>query len=233
MNSLHLEGAIETRYRKRRLLLNPRCCAVTYDARWLEAIPTEVIERDYGCGNPPSGCAKEMWFSIWGRAAANLLYRRANRRRNRARDRIDMNDEMLARPQIPRRGGRGDWFHNVEFHEGHIQNLRPLVADDLIDVVLSNCVLNLVRPEDKGALFDEMFRVVKDGGRVAISDIVSNVEVPASLQNDANLWSGCISGAWQEDAFLQAFERRIPATSASPSETKRLGKSWKASNSAP
>lgn len=84
---------------------------------------------------------------------------------------------------------------------------RPLVADDSVDVVLSNCVLNLVRPEDKEQLFAEIFRVVRRGGRVAISDIVSDEEVPEAMRQDAELWSGCISGAFREDAFLEAFDR--------------------------
>ena len=83
----------------------------------------------------------------------------------------------------------------------------PLVADDSIDVVLSNCVLNLVSPEDKEQLFQEMFRVVRTGGRVAISDIVSDEDVPFEMRNDPELWTGCISGAYREDKFLEAFDR--------------------------
>jgi len=84
---------------------------------------------------------------------------------------------------------------------------RPLMADESIDVVLSNCVLNLVRPEDKEQLFEEMFRVVRRVGRVAISDIVSDEDVPEELKHDPELWSGCIGGAYREDAFLDAFDR--------------------------
>lgn len=84
---------------------------------------------------------------------------------------------------------------------------RPLVADESVDIVLSNCVLNLVRPEDKEQLFGEMFRVVRRGGRVAISDIVSDEDVPKEMKQDRELWSGCIGGAYREDAFLDAFDR--------------------------
>ncbi len=87
------------------------------------------------------------------------------------------------------------------------KNERPLVADASVDVILSNCVLNLVKPDDKEQMFAEMFRVLKRGGRVAISDIVSDEDVPEHLQNDPELWSGCISGAFREDAFVEAFER--------------------------
>ncbi len=88
-----------------------------------------------------------------------------------------------------------------------IKGERPLVADESVDVVLSNCVLNLVRPEDKEQLFDEMFRVLRRGGRVVISDIVGDDDVPVELQRDGELWSGCVAGAYREDAFLDAFDR--------------------------
>jgi SAM-dependent methyltransferase len=103
-------------------------------------------------------------------------------------------------------------WDNVEFRRGRIQDLktdldgRPLVADESIDVIVSNCVLNLVRSEDKQALFKEMYRVLKKGGRVAISDIVSDEVVPEDLRDDPKLWSGCVSGAFEEKAFLKAFE---------------------------
>ncbi len=88
-----------------------------------------------------------------------------------------------------------------------IKTEKPLIANDSIDVILSNCVLNLVNPEDKEQMFQEMFRVLKRGGRVAISDIVADEDVPEHLQNDPELWSGCISGAFREDLFLETFER--------------------------
>src|SRR5213596_2811057 len=81
----------------------------------------------------------------------------------------------------------------------------PLVASDSVDVVVSNCVLNLVEPKSKRSLFEEIFRVLKKGGRAVISDIVSDEEVPERLQSDPELWSGCISGALTEEGFLAAF----------------------------
>ncbi len=82
----------------------------------------------------------------------------------------------------------------------------PLVASDSVDVVVSNCVLNLVSPADKTHLFSEIFRVLRRGGRAVISDIVCDEDVPLPLQQDPDLWSGCISGALREDRFLTAFE---------------------------
>ncbi len=77
-----------------------------------------------------------------------------------------------------------------------------MIPSDSVDILVSNCVLNLVRQEDKRRLFGEMFRVLKRGGRIAVSDIVSDEEVPASMQNDPKLWSGCIAGAFREDKFI-------------------------------
>lgn len=90
--------------------------------------------------------------------------------------------------------------------EEKISNEQPLMPDDSVDVVVSNCVLNLVRPEDKRELFSEMYRVLKRGGRVAIADIVSDEPVPDHLKNDPELWSGCVSGAFQEEELPRAFE---------------------------
>lgn len=83
---------------------------------------------------------------------------------------------------------------------------RPLVSDDSVDVVVSNCVLNLVENGQKRELFQEIYRVLKSGGRAVISDIVSDEVVPVEMQEDAELWSGCISGALTEEGFLRAFE---------------------------
>jgi SAM-dependent methyltransferase len=80
-----------------------------------------------------------------------------------------------------------------------------MIADNSVDVVVSNCVLNLVSSADRQQLFREIFRVLRRGGRAVISDIVCDEPVPASLQNDPDLWSGCISGAFVEHEFLAAF----------------------------
>jgi ubiquinone/menaquinone biosynthesis C-methylase UbiE len=98
---------------------------------------------------------------------------------------------------------------DLQSFEEYCQALRvnaPLIEDASVDLVISNCVLNLVREEDRRQLFSEIFRVLKVGGRAAISDIVSDEQVPAHLKANAELWSGCISGAFTEADFLKAFE---------------------------
>ncbi|HEY1212063.1 MAG TPA: methyltransferase domain-containing protein [Bryobacteraceae bacterium] len=98
-----------------------------------------------------------------------------------------------------------DWLE-LERVSGEIRRINPLVPDNSVDVVISNCVLNLVRTEDKQKLFSEIFRVLRRGGRAVISDIVSDEDVPSHLEADPELWSGCVSGALREDLFLAAFE---------------------------
>ena len=80
-----------------------------------------------------------------------------------------------------------------------------MIASGNVDAVVSNCVLNLVAGDLKPQLFGELFCVLKPGGRAVISDIVGSDDVPENLQRDAELWSGCISGALREDRFLRAF----------------------------
>jgi len=95
----------------------------------------------------------------------------------------------------------------LEAEKRRIRAAAPAVPNDFADVVVSNCVLNLVGTAEKGQLFDEIFRVLKKGGRAVISDIVCDETPPESMRNDPHLWSGCISGAFREDEFLERFER--------------------------
>jgi SAM-dependent methyltransferase len=108
--------------------------------------------------------------------------------------------ELAARPvDSPSR-----WLEMRSFEE-MLRRERPMVPDKGVDCVVSNCVLNLVRLDDRTRLLKEVFRVLRDGGRAAICDIVSDKDVPERLQQDTRLWSGCLSGAFREDRFLSAF----------------------------
>lgn len=93
----------------------------------------------------------------------------------------------------------------LDAERARLRKEQPMIADDSVDLVLSNCVLNLVGTDEKAQMFREIHRVLRKGGRAAISDIVCDEDVPESLQNNPELWSGCISGAMREDRFLQAF----------------------------
>ena len=242
---IDIEGAVNERYGQAAHGRQPElCCPTEYDPQYLNVIPDEIKERDYGCGDPSAFVREGDVVLDLGSGGGKICYIAAQIvGPNGKVIGIDANDEMLALAEKHRHIiGRRIGYHNVEFRKGRIQDLRldlalvdsylaesavasasdlarfndycavikadrPLVADESIDLVLSNCVLNLVRPEDKKQLFEEMFRVVRRGGRVAISDIVSDEDVPAELQRDPELWSGCISGAYREDAFLDAFNR--------------------------
>jgi arsenite methyltransferase len=99
-----------------------------------------------------------------------------------------------------------DDLSNYEQQCDRLRQTETLIPNDSVDVVISNCVLNLVRPEDKQQLFQEIFRVLKRGGRAVISDIVCDEEPTENIKNDPELWSGCIAGAFRENGFLKMFE---------------------------
>ena len=207
--TLDVESAVGARYTQAAQKFEPQlCCTVDYDAQYLKVIPAEIIERDYGCGNPAQWVRKGETVLDLGSGGGKICYIAAQIVGATGHViGVDTNDEMLAlaekyRAQIADELG----FGNVEFRRGQIQNLKPIVESDSVDVVLSNCVLNLVATEQKAQLFSEMFRVVKNGGRVVISDIVSDKAVPLAMRDDAELWSGCIAGAYQEQSFVRAFE---------------------------
>jgi arsenite methyltransferase len=98
-------------------------------------------------------------------------------------------------------------LRRYEEFQARLRKAAPVIPDESVDLIISNCVLNLVRETDREQLFREMFRVLKRGGRAAISDVVSDEPVPEVMKQDAELWSGCIAGAFQETSFLAAFER--------------------------
>ncbi|HAK06014.1 MAG TPA: methyltransferase [Spartobacteria bacterium] len=220
------------------------CCPIDYKAEYLEVIPPEVIERDYGCGDPSRYLREGEVVVDLGSGTGKICFIAAQIvGPNGKVIGVDMTDEMLAvarcnAPIVAERIG----YANVEFRKGRIQDLaldleqldrqlkrnpitdaasflaadelaeelrckHPLIASDSIDVVVSNCVLNLVEPKSKRQLFGEIFRVLKKGGRAVISDIASDEDVPEELQNDPELWSGCISGALTEEGFVTAFEQ--------------------------
>ena len=219
------------------------CCPVQYRQEYLDAVPQEILDRDYGCGDPTPSVHEGETVVDLGSGGGKVCYILSQVVGPGGRViGVDCNREMIAlarryRQEVAGRIG----FANVEFRYGLIQDLAldleqlaeqahglqieapqdwldlrraeqqirhqsPMIPDDSVDCVVSNCALNLVRPEDRRGLFSEIFRVLKLGGRAAISDIVADEDVPEHLQNDPELWSGCISGAFREDRFLKAFE---------------------------
>jgi SAM-dependent methyltransferase len=237
------ETSVHDRYSIAARAVEPAlCCPVEYAADFLTAVPQEIIERDYGCGDPTRFVREGDVVVDLGSGAGKLCYIMAQIVGPRGRViGVDCNHEMLSlarryQTEVAERIG----YANVEFRFGMIQDLRldldrldaelkrkpvsdpqgwlalraaeerlrneePMIPDGSADCVVSNCVLNLVRPEDRRQLFQEVFRVLKRSGRAAISDIVADEDVPEHLRSDPQLWSGCISGAYREDLFLEAF----------------------------
>jgi ubiquinone/menaquinone biosynthesis C-methylase UbiE len=242
---LDVEAAVKQRYgAAANQVEQALCCPVEYDPQFLKILPAEIIERDYGCGDPSAFVKPGETVLDLGSGGGKICYIASQIVGEKGSViGVDTNLEMLSlankyRQELAKKIG----FANVEFRYGKIQDLKlnlklvdeylkdnpinsaedfakyesfvqrskaekPLIAADSIDVILSNCVLNLVKPELKEQMFNEMFRVLKRGGRVAISDIVADEDVPQHMQDDAELWSGCISGAFREDKFIEAFEK--------------------------
>lgn len=244
MNNPQIETAVRNRYSAgAKGCETSLCCPVDYDPQYLKVIPEEVVERDYGCGDPSKYLRPGETVLDLGSGTGKICFIASQVVGESGRViGVDMTDDMLevarrSAPIVAERIG----YANVEFRKGRIQDLaldlerldaelkqrpisdvasflaadelaqelrvkHPLVSSDSVDVVVSNCVLNLVEPQSKRKLFEEIFRVLNKGGRAVISDIVSDEEVPEHLQNDPELWSGCISGALTEQGFLEAFE---------------------------
>ena len=243
MSKLNTEAAVRQRYSSAATQREAElCCPVDYDRQFLNVIPDEVIQRDYGCGDPSKYVRPGETVLDLGSGGGKICFIAAQVVGPHGKViGVDMNDEML---DLARRSqsvvAEQIGYNNVQFCKGKIQDLkidrdevdhylkqrpvkdehdlqrlekflaemrstRPLIADDSIDVVVSNCVLNLVDSAEKKSLFAEIFRVLRPGGRAVISDIVSDEFVPQAMQDDPELWSGCISGALQEKQFIDAF----------------------------
>jgi ubiquinone/menaquinone biosynthesis C-methylase UbiE len=241
--SFNVENAVRSRYSEAaRNKVDALCCPIDYNRELLKVIPAEVLERDYGCGDPSRHVQPGETVLDLGSGGGKICFIASQVVGPEGRViGVDMNDDMLALARKHQRAvGDAIGWHNVEFRKGRIQDLaldlealdaelkdrpiaggeaflaaemlaeelrvrRPLVATESVDVVVSNCVLNLVDPAAKPRLFEEIFRVLRNGGRAVISDIVSDEPVPDAMRADAQLWSGCISGALTEERFLLAF----------------------------
>jgi SAM-dependent methyltransferase len=138
--------------------------------------------------------------------AERLGFANVEFRRGRIQD-LSLDLDRLDRELRDRPIASAEAFLDLQHLTAELRSGSPLIADDTVDVVVSNCVLNLVDSAQKEQMFGEIFRVLRKGGRAVISDIVCDEEVPEHLQRDPELWSGCISGAMTEEGFLQAFER--------------------------
>ncbi len=241
-----IEGAVLGRYADASKAPEAALCCPTinYDRALLAMLPKEIVEKDYGCGDPSQYVSKGETVVDLGSGGGKICYMISKKIGANGRVvGVDFNDPMLAlaRKYQSEMSGKIGWA-NTRFVKARIQDMgldlealavwlaahpvttldaadaleaeksrlranAPAVPSNFADVVVSNCVLNLVATEKKEQLFDEIFRVLKKGGRAVISDIVCDETPPESMRNDPHLWSGCISGAFREDGFLERFEK--------------------------
>jgi len=172
--------------------------SIGYTEEERKAVP-EGANLGLGCGNPVALASLRDGETVLdlGSGAGFDCFLAANKVGETGRViGVDMTPEMIEKARENARKGN---YRNVEFRLGEIENLP--VADNAVDVVISNCVINLV--PDKRRVFAEVFRALKPGGRLMISDIVLLKELPASIKNSIEAYIGCISGAIMRDEYLR------------------------------
>ena len=169
-----------------------------YDAAQTGALPEEAVLASLGCGNPTALAELKAGESVLDLGSGGgidvLLSARRVGPTGKAYG-LDMTDEMLA---LARENQRKAGVENVEFLKGEIEHI-PL-PDNSVDVVISNCVINL--SGDKDQVLREAFRVLKPGGRFAVSDVVTRGDVPGEVRQNMLLWVGCIAGALQDWEYV-------------------------------
>lgn len=183
------------------------CCPTSYDPTATEHIPEAVLERFYGCGSPmaSAGIAPGETVVDLGSGAGIDIFIAAKFVGPEGRAvGVDMTDEMLAiarenQPLVAEALG----YDAVEFKKGFLEDIP--IPDKSVDLVTSNCVINL--SPDKPRVFAEIWRVLADHGRLNISDIVSETQVPAHISANPQLWGECLAGALTQQALLAELER--------------------------
>jgi ubiquinone/menaquinone biosynthesis C-methylase UbiE len=177
------------------------CCdpitSELYDANQTAELPPDAVKASLGCGNPTALAELKPGETVLDLGSGGgidvLLSARRVGPAGKAYG-LDMTDEMLA---LARANQRKAGVQNVEFLKGEIENI-PL-PDNSVDVIISNCVINLSGDKDK--VLREAFRVLKPGGRLAVSDVVVRGQVPAEIRRSIELWVGCVAGALEDTEY--------------------------------
>lgn len=182
-------------------------------------LPEKAVAASLGCGNP-SALAKlqlgEVVLDLGSGGGIDVILSAKRVGPTGKAYGLDMTDEMLA---LARENQKKAGVANVEFLKGEIEKV-PL-PDNSVDVIISNCVINL--SGDKDRVLAEAFRVLKPGGRFAVSDVVVRGEVPADIRKSMELWVGCIAGALEENEYREKLARaRFEAIDVEPTRVYRI-----------
>src|SRR3989442_12644998 len=178
------------------------CVPITsdlYDEAQKSGVPEKAVLASLGCGNPTALAELKAGETVLDHGSGGGIDVLLSAKRVGSTGKaygLDMTDEMLA---LAEENKRKSGLTNVEFLKGEIEAI-PL-PDNSVDVIISNCVINLSANKDKA--LREAFRVLKPGGRFAVSDIVTHGEIPADIKRSVELWVGCIAGALDRDAYLE------------------------------
>ena len=168
-----------------------------YEIGQASDVPVEALMASLGCGNPTALAelrAGEIVLDLGSGGGIDVLLSAKRVGPTGKAYGLDMTDEML---ELARNNQRKAGVDNVEFLKGEIEDI-PL-PDNSVDVLISNCVINLAADKDK--VLAEAFRVIKPGGRFAVSDVVVRGDVPADIRRNMELWTGCIAGALEEQEY--------------------------------
>jgi SAM-dependent methyltransferase len=214
MNREGIKDTVREKYREAALRVGSRpgmgggsgccdsgCCdpitANLYDATETAGLPEQAVLASLGCGNPTALAELhpgEVVLDLGSGGGIDVLLSARRVGPTGKAYGLDMTDEMLA---LARENQRKAGAQNVEFLKGDIEHI-PL-PDASVDVIISNCVINLAA--DKRKVLAEAFRVLKPGGRFAVSDVVVRGEMPAAVRKSMELWVGCVAGALEQDEF--------------------------------
>ncbi len=174
-----------------------------YDEMDKAAVPDKAVAASLGCGNPTALAKLQLGETVLDLGSGGGIDVILSAKRVGPAGKaygLDMTDEMLA---LARENQKKAGVDNVEFLKGAIENI-PL-PDNSVDVIISNCVINL--SGDKDRVLAEAFRVLKPGGRFAVSDVVVRGDVPQNIRKSMELWVGCISGALEENEYREKLAR--------------------------